>query len=89
MYIVIRTLFTIRFHVLNNYTENLLEATVTYRKCYIRAKVFGNLSLPIDVDGHNSVQSLILDLIVIQEKGDTSGVNQNFQLMPASIKKPL
>lgn len=55
--------------------KNLLEATVTYRKCCIRAQVFGNLSLSIDEDGHNSVQSLILYLLVIQEKDDTSGVN--------------
>lgn len=61
----------------------------SYRKCSVRAKALGNLSLPVDVDGHSSSQSLVLDLLVIQETGDVAGFNQNLQLVPASIEKSL
>lgn len=50
---------------------------------------FGYLCLPVDVDGNNFIQELLLDIRVIYKTGDAFGPHQQLQLVPVCVKEPL
>lgn len=61
----------------------------TYWNCGLTLRLLRDLRLAVDVDGDGLLQGALFQLHVVQEADDAPRLNQELQLVPASIKELL